>query len=181
MIMPSYTRTGDSGQTALFGGRRAPKSSPRIVAIGDADELNAAIGLARSIDKSFKSDAVLQRVQELLFIAGADLATPMDVQSKARRIGMEEVGWLEKQTDETAGSLKPLKNFVLPGGNQQAAALHLARTVCRRAERSIVLLSEKEVCNTKLLPFFNRLSSLLFVLARQANKDAGVKEEEWKP
>lgn len=177
--MPAYTRNGDDGLTSLFGGRRLAKSSLRISAIGEVDELNACIGFARSLNGKYSKDSALEKIQRLLFAAGADLATPVDVPSKTKRIGAEETAWLEKEADEIHNQLKPLKNFILPGGSQRAAALHYARTVCRRAERAIVLLSEKESCNKALLPFFNRLSSLLFVLARLANK--GEKEEEWRP
>ncbi|MFH1106644.1 MAG: cob(I)yrinic acid a,c-diamide adenosyltransferase [Candidatus Micrarchaeota archaeon] len=179
--MPAYTRTGDDGTTALFGGRRVLKSSIRMRAIGDVDELSACIGLARSLAGKTGHDAVLPRIQELLFVAGADLATPMDFPSKIKRIGLEETKWLEQQADAADKPLKPLKNFILPGGSAQASVLHYARTVCRRAERCVAALAEKEVCNTKLLPFLNRLSSLIFVLARQANAEDGVKEDEWKP
>ncbi len=109
------------------------------------------------------------------------MAALIDVQAKTGRIGARETKWLEKEADAAFKGLKPIKNFILPHGAAQAAALHYARTVCRRAERSVSAVSEKKACNPALLPFLNRLSSLLFVLARRANAEAGVKEEEWKP
>ena len=161
-----YTRTGDQGSTGLYGGQRLSKTSPRIEAIGAVDETNAAIGVARAcLAETPELDRAMDRIQHLLFDLGADLASP----GGARRIGASQIAGLEAEIDRLEGELPPLKAFILPGGVPAAAALHLARTVCRRAERSVVALGEEP----EAAIFLNRLSDLLFVAARAANRDRG--------
>lgn len=179
--MPAYTRTGDTGQTGISGGQRLPKNALRLQAIGELDELNSVLGVARSLAIEPKLDALLSRLQGLLFTAGADLALPLEHGARGERISAGHTQWLEQQADAAFKPLPELKHFILPGGTPLAASLHHARAVCRRAERSVVALAEKETLNAKLLPFLNRLSSLLFALARQANAEAQQTETEWKP
>ncbi|MBU1196959.1 cob(I)yrinic acid a,c-diamide adenosyltransferase [Candidatus Micrarchaeota archaeon] len=177
--MAIYTRQGDTGQTALFGGKRIPKSSVRINAIGSIDELNSTIGFARALNPRFKKNSALHKLQKKLFVAGADLATPFQIPKRMKRMTANDAMELEKEIDALEKALPPLKHFILPGGSLQAAALHHARSVSRRAERAVVILSEKEVLNPHLLPFLNRISDFLFVMARQANSENEHAEEEW--
>jgi cob(I)alamin adenosyltransferase len=170
--MRIYTRGGDRGETSLIGGRRVRKNAPRVEACGTVDELNAAIGWARSKGQPPDVDAVLAGVQRDLFDLGADLATP----SGGGRIGPRHVARLEAAIDGFDARLPPLRNFILPGGARPAAALHLARTICRRAERRIVRLGDE-----RAIAYVNRLSDLLFVLARCANHAAGLPDVPWKP
>jgi cob(I)alamin adenosyltransferase len=180
-----YTKTGDGGETGLFGGGRIPKDSLRVAAYGDVDELNAALGLARALDPPDFADAVLQSIQRDLFTIGAQLATPdPDKLHKAlarggAAIGAADVAALEDVIDSHEAKLEPLKNFILPGGTPKAAALHLARTVCRRAERAVVALSRHEQISPAILQYLNRLSDLLFVLARAANAHARRPDVKW--
>jgi cob(I)alamin adenosyltransferase len=179
--MKIYTTTGDKGETGLFGGDRVPKDSPRIDAYGAVDELNSLIGIVRALRPNKKIDGVLQRVQSDLFVLGADLATrKASKRSLIPRISSLHVISLEKTIDAFQLSLRPLKSFILPGGTVAASCLHYARTVCRRAERSTVRLSRTEDVNENVLVYLNRLSDLLFVLARFANHSAKKKETEWK-
>jgi cob(I)alamin adenosyltransferase len=167
-----YTRTGDGGDTGLAAGARARKSSARVEALGAVDETNACIGLARAhLSDEPVLDGILDRVQHLLFDLGADLAAP----GLKRRIGPSHALGLEADIDQLDGELEPLRAFILPGGALGAAALHLARTVCRRAERAIVRLAEApgEAGEPQALVFLNRLSDLLFVAARFANRRRG--------
>ncbi len=178
-----YTRAGDGGETSLVNGIRVRKDTPRITLIGDVDEANAILGLARqSLEKGFPIlDVILARVQNDLFDLGADLATPgHDPSDGSLRIQKQQGERLEIDIDYINGSLKPLKSFVLPGGNPAASWLHLARTVVRRAERSAVSLSACESINTYALVYLNRLSDLLFVMAREAN-DSGKSDKLWEP
>jgi len=182
-----YTKTGDKGTTGLVGGRRISKDSPRIWAYGTVDELNAAIGLARAFNREEKSpamrrvDVLLARVQNELFHLGAELATlPEDFQKGRPRIDRSHVVALEKLMDELNPELGPLREFILPGGSRTAAALHQARTICRRAERFCVRLAREERIGEFVVPYLNRLSDALFVLARWANKARGVKETSWE-
>ena len=183
--MKIYTKTGDGGETGLFGGGRIPKDSLRVAAYGEVDELNAALGLARALEPPEFVDALVQRIQRDLFTIGAELATPdPDKLHKAlsrtsAAIGESDIAALEDAIDGHQSRLEPLKNFILPGGAPKAAALHLARTVCRRAERAVVALSRHEQISPAILRYLNRLSDLLFVLARAANAHAGRPDVKW--
>lgn len=180
-----YTRTGDDGTTALFGGERVGKENARIDAYGTVDETNSIVGVARSHlreEPGFdRLDPVLGAVQEELFIVGADLATPVDAKAMVPRIKPEHVDALEDRIDTFDAELDPLKKFVLPGGSPAGASLHSARTVCRRAERLVVEASASTAINDTAPVYLNRLSDLLFVLARWANKQAGIREDKWTP
>jgi cob(I)alamin adenosyltransferase len=184
-----YTRTGDRGETALVGGRRVPKDSPRIEAYGTVDELNAVIGLARVFNAERKKsgrrhrwlDEVLRRLQNELFDLGSELATPDDAAYEGmHRVGEAEVKALEALMDQCQKDLAPLKSFVLPGGGRVGGFLHQARTVCRRAERRILALSRVESLSPWPLTYVNRLSDLLFVLSRWVGKKGGETEYLWE-
>jgi len=180
--MTIYTKTGDTGDTSLFGGQRVPKDALRIEAYGTVDELNSMLGLALAEGPADEMRAALLEIQSQLFTLGADLATPRSVTRKEiRRIEARDSTWLEKEIDRFDAALKPLRTFVLPGGSPLAARLHLARTICRRAERVVVRLSRNEDVGEGMTMYLNRLSDLLFVLARRANQDARVPEIPWKP
>ena len=170
-----YTRTGDQGQTSLVGGARVSKASLRLDAYGDVDELNCVIGLARALIQEEAIDEPLALIQNDLFTLGADLASPFDVE--VPRIEESFTNRLEQLADGFLRELEPLKEFILPGGCEAGAVLHLARTVARRAERRVVGLSEKEQVNPESIVYLNRLSDLLFILARVANRRAGVPEK----
>jgi cob(I)alamin adenosyltransferase len=179
-----YTRTGDGGRTALVTGERRPKHDLRIEAYGTVDETNATIGLAR-LHTTGEIDAVLGRIQNDLFDLGADLATPASDEPPAYeplRVVDAQVERLEREIDAMNERLSPLRSFILPGGTPAAAALHLARTVCRRAERIAVALSEKpdETVSPAAIKYLNRLSDLLFVASRHVNED-GAKDVLWVP
>jgi cob(I)alamin adenosyltransferase len=182
-----YTRLGDTGETSLVGGRRVPKDSPRIVAYGTIDELNAAVGLARVFNAEKRGararwlDDVLRRVQNQLFDLGSELATPPDAAYEGMfRIGPSEVDALERIMDRCQKDLAPLKSFILPGGGRVHGFLHLARTICRRAEREILALSRAEPIGDGPLRYVNRLSDALFVLGRWVGKHGGEKEYLWE-
>jgi cob(I)alamin adenosyltransferase len=184
-----YTRTGDGGETALVGGRRIPKDAPRIAAYGTLDELNAAIGLARVFNAENLArgrahrwlDGVLRRLQDELFDLGSELATPLDaVYPGMFRVGEAQVRALEALMDQCQADLKPLKSFVLPGGGRVGGFLHQARTVCRRAEREILALGRSEPIGAGPLTYVNRLSDLLFVLARWVGHRLGETEYLWE-
>jgi cob(I)alamin adenosyltransferase len=175
--MKIYTRTGDSGDTGLFGGKRISKSSARIAAIGAADEANAALGLARSLGLPEELSLLTETLQERLFDLGADLSMP---QAAEPRMTAQRVAELESLIDRYEAGLEPLRNFILPGGSPGAAALHVARGACRRAEREIAALHAEEPLRQPLLAFINRLSDLLFILARAANRCEGVADTIWK-
>jgi len=185
-----YTRGGDAGETSLVGGKRLAKHDARVAAYGTVDETNAAIGKARlhtkvegGDDTGGQADAMLARIQDDLFDLGADLATPsMDEgdSKDALRIVPEQVARLEREIDSMNERLSPLDSFVLPGGSPAAAALHVARTVCRRAERGVTALAEREAVNPEALKYVNRLSDHLFVLARTLN-DGGRADVLWRP
>lgn len=181
--MPIYTRTGDHGETGLFGGGRVPKDDPRVAAYGEVDELNAAIGAARAAWPEAPFDPLLESVQRDLFALGAQLASPHPAKvAKALRkaeLAPERVTELERAIDAAEGELPPLAAFVLPGGTPAAAALHLARTVCRRAERHLVALARRSDVPPLFLAYLNRLSDLLFTLARLANRRAGRPDVTW--
>jgi cob(I)alamin adenosyltransferase len=181
--MKIYTRTGDLGDTGLFGGGRVPKDHPRVSAYGDVDELNAAIGVARAADPLPRIDDLLLPIQRDLFAIGALLATPnrekMAQHLAKAQLDADRVIQLEHAIDACERDLEPLKAFVLPGGTQKAAALHVARTVCRRAEREIVRLQRKEEIPQIVITYLNRLSDLLFVFARLSNRLGGAGEVTW--
>src|SRR5579883_3248379 len=173
--MKIYTKTGDDGTTGLFGGSRVPKASARVAAYGTVDETNAAIGAARATKLDPESDAVLAAVQVDLFTLGAELACVpgREAQLKMQLLGEEDALRLEKAIDASEASVPPLKYFVLPGGSPQAAALHVARCVCRRAEREVLSIDDGKP-RAELVIYLNRLSDLLFSLARRANAVQGV-------
>ena len=180
--MPIYTRTGDKGETALYGGGRIGKEHARIEAYGSVDELNSFVGLAISRLEERDADlkSILKKIQNDLFALGADLATPMDSKAKTKRITAEHTANIEKTIDQLEKDLPELHKFILPGGSPWASLLHICRTVCRRAERNVVALGKKEKINDECIKYLNRLSSLFFELARVLNRRAGVKEEEWE-
>lgn len=181
--MKIYTRTGDQGTTALFGGGRVSKAHIRVAAYGDVDELNSAIGVVRSTEPVTFADALLESIQRDLFSIGGHLATP-DPEKVARALekaslSAERIAEFERAIDEADKELPPLRAFVLPAGTPKATALHLARTVCRRAERQVVLLAEQDTVPELFLTYLNRLSDLLFTLARLANHQAGAGDVTW--
>ncbi|MFI4935044.1 MAG: cob(I)yrinic acid a,c-diamide adenosyltransferase [Caulobacterales bacterium] len=177
-----YTRTGDGGATRLVGGAAVSKADLRVEAYGTVDEANAVIGLARlSTADDTTLDPILARIQNELFDLGADLATPAkDGEKPALRIVESQVTRLEREIDQLNGAMAPLASFVLPGGTPAATTLHLARTICRRAERVAVALAEREAVGPQTLKYLNRLSDLLFVAARFAN-DEGRADVLWTP
>jgi len=168
-----YTRTGDSGTAGLVDGSRVSKASPRMAAIGDIDEANAALGVAIATLGGGELSGRLLRIQNDLFDLGADIATPREAHERALRIVPAQVERLEREIDAMNSGLEPLTSFILPGGSKAAAALHFARTVVRRAERSVVALDEAEPVNPAALAYLNRLSDLLFVAARLAARNEG--------
>jgi cob(I)alamin adenosyltransferase len=188
-----YTRLGDQGETALVGGTRVPKDSPRIAAYGTVDELNAVVGLVRVFNaECLKArgarrkhhawlDATLRKVQNQLFDLGSELATPPDaVYEGMFHLGADEVSELERIMDGCQKDLPPLKSFILPGGGRIHGFLHQARTVCRRAEREVLALSRVEPVGAWTLRYLNRLSDLFFVLGRWVGKHAGETEYLWE-
>ena len=179
--MKIYTKTGDTGETGLYGGTRVSKDAMRVEVCGTVDELNACIGFVRSQIQDREINAILHRIQNELFDIGADLATP-DAHPKAAclRIPPTLTPELEKGIDRFEEQLPPLRNFILPGGSAGGAAIHLARTVCRRAERCVVSLAKEETVNPEVLIYLNRLSDLLFVLARTVNHRLGESEPLWE-
>jgi cob(I)alamin adenosyltransferase len=184
MAYKIYTKTGDDGETGLFGGGRVAKDHARVEAYGDVDELNAFIGQARSAVMMPRIDEVLAPIQRDLFAIGALLATPHpekhEEQLEKARLTDQRIAQLEQAIDDAEEELDPLKAFILPGGTAKAAALHVARTVCRRAERKIITLQRSgEPVPQVVIVYINRLSDLLFVLARVANKRAGAGEVTW--
>jgi cob(I)alamin adenosyltransferase len=173
-----YTKSGDGGETGLGNGIRVKKSSPRVTAYGEVDELNSVIGLAAC--HVSEARAFLQTVQNDLFDVGADLCVPPTDNEKALRVRPEQATRLESEIDRLNDRLEPLRSFVLPGGTPAAAWLHFARSVCRRAERGIVGLMQTEPVNPNVAVYLNRLSDLLFVMARVANED-GKGDVLWEP
>jgi cob(I)alamin adenosyltransferase len=173
-----YTRTGDAGETGLFGGQRVAKDALRVHAYGTVDECNAVVGLARAAGLDAELDILLAQVQNQLFVVGSDLATPGD-SAHIPRVGEAEAGFLEQAIDSLEASLEPLRQFILPGGTAAAAQLHLARTVCRRAERWAVSLAHEEPISPHVLTYLNRLSDFLFVAARAANARASTPDVPW--
>lgn len=181
--MKIYTRTGDAGETGLFGGGRVPKHHPRVAAYGEVDELNAVIGMVRSTPPGDFHDGLFQEIQRDLFAIGGHLATPDPgkVREALERAALApaRVEAFERLMDAAEEELPPLRAFILPGGTAKAATLHLARTVCRRAERRVVELAGTETVPGLFLVYLNRLSDLLFTLARLANHRAGVADVIW--
>jgi cob(I)alamin adenosyltransferase len=178
-----YTKTGDRGDTGLFGGPRVRKDDARVEAYGEVDELNAAVGAARALVEDPEIDRQLARIQEELFCVGAELATPHDARAHSA-IPPVDAAWIERleaAMDAWEGELAPLTRFVLPGGTRTAAALHLARTVCRRAERRVVSVAAEVEVDAQVLAYLNRLSDFLFVAARLANHRAHREEPQWDP
>lgn len=182
-MAPIYTRSGDAGDTGLFGGGRVGKDDERVDAYGEVDELNAAIGLARAAGLDKELDALAQSIQDQLFTVGSVLATPRG--SKAEHvIPQVEPRWvaeMESAIDAFDREIPPLTKFILPGGDAAAAALHLARTVCRRAERRVVPLGRRGVVDGRVVIYLNRLSDLLFTMARVSNHRAGIMDVVWNP
>jgi cob(I)alamin adenosyltransferase len=176
--MKIYTRTGDDGTTALFSGGRVPKTHLRVEAYGTVDEMNSVLGVVRTCEPY--SDEWLAQIQRHLFHLGADLATPLDAKSDwVVRVKPDATRWLEQIIDHMTAHLPPLTSFILPGGTPAAAHLHVARTVCRRAERLTVALADQETINASIVPYLNRLSDSLFTMARWENFRAGVMDETW--
>ncbi|WP_322823299.1 cob(I)yrinic acid a,c-diamide adenosyltransferase [Chloroflexus sp.] len=177
--MKIYTRTGDAGETGLFGGQRVRKDDLRVQAYGTVDECNAALGVARAAGPDPALDAVLAVVQNQLFVVGADLASPGE-SPYIPRVSAELTSFLEEQIDAMEAELSPLRQFILPGGHPVAAHLHLARTICRRAERVVVTLAAEEEVRPEILTYLNRLSDFLFVAARIANARTGASDVPWQ-
>jgi cob(I)alamin adenosyltransferase len=184
-----YTRTGDKGETGLVGGKRVAKDSPRIVAYGTVDELNAIVGLVRTFNEERLAegehhrwlDEVLRKIQNELFDLGSELATPSDAEYEGMfKMGEEQVTALERLMDHCQKDLEPLRSFTLPGGGRINAFLHQARTVCRRAERELLRLSRAEPVSEEGLRYLNRLSDAFFVLGRWVAKHMGEKEYVWE-
>ena len=178
--MKIYTKTGDDGETGLFGGGRVPKSDPRVAAYGDVDELNAWLGAARARCADTEVRDALARIQGELFVVGAILATPNPARRKGERfaLGPDRIEALEREIDGWDEELPSLEAFILPGGSEAASIVHLARAACRRAERAIVGLEADDLPET-VLPYVNRLSDWLFTCARILNARAGADETPW--
>ena len=178
--MKIYTKTGDTGDTSLFGGKRLPKSLPRIDAYGTVDELNALLGVSRVLKPHAEVDSILEQIQNQLFVLGADLAAPFDAAPmNMKRVQQNEIQILEETIDRLDAQLKPLNAFILPSGSLVSAQLHLARTICRRAERIVDALGRKEEIGKYPLVYLNRLADLLFVAARYVNKLSRTGETVW--
>ncbi len=170
---------GDRGETSLVGGR-VLKDDFRVEAYGTVDELNSFVGLAKSASPNLNISIVLEKIQNDLFVIGAELATVTEKGSESRITG-DDVLWLEKTSDDLEKELVPIKKFVLPNGSASSSTLHLARSVCRRAERRIVSLSKKEFVNPEIIRYINRLSDTLFIMARYANQKLNIAEKTWGP
>ena len=179
--MKIYTKTGDTGETSLFGGQRLSKSNLRIEAYGTVDELNAVLGVVRAIDPFPEIDVLIEEIQQHLSVIGAELASPKGTVHGIPPTGAAQVEHVEQAIDQFEQQLPELKQFILPGGVPVAANLHLARCICRRAERRIVELAQEQQTNVPqaVLVYFNRLGDLLFVMARDANRRAGSSDVPW--
>jgi len=176
----TYTRTGAKGETGLFSGERVPKNSLRVEAYGTVDELSSWIGYTRSLVEDREVDGMLERIQQDLFLVGAELATrPKKSSSRRGQVTLAMVERLEEEIDRLDAELPLLSTFIIPAGSRAATALHVARTIARRAERRTVTLAQNEELGPELVSYLNRVSSLLFVLARIMNKRTGVEEREW--
>jgi cob(I)alamin adenosyltransferase len=179
--MKIYTRTGDEGETGLFGGRRVSKGDLRLHAYGTVDELNAILGIVLGLEIESELRLSVERIQHELFVVGGDLATPVETESgRIERASRQATSRLEEDIDRWGARLPPLGNFILPGGGMSGAYLHQARTVCRRAERWIVMLNDSDTINVEVLRYMNRLSDWLFVAARVANLAEGREERIWR-
>jgi len=172
-----YTRTGDKGNTRLANGEEVSKDSQRVTAYGEVDELNSIIGFALSQDQEIASAQILSDIQHTLFDLGGELASAGMI---TRLVSEQQVKVLEQHIDQINADLPALEEFILPGGSTSAATLHLARTVCRRAERTIITLNQNEAITPEIIQYMNRLSDLLFVMARYENHRAGNQEVYWK-
>ena len=188
MTFKIYTKTGDKGETSLYGGTRVSKAAARVESCGTLDELNAFIGLAKAEISDEKVLSQLQKIQFDLFTVGSEAATPTDKMLLANgknrldlMISEKEITELELWMDDFDAELEPLKFFILPSGGKAAATLHVCRTVCRRAERAMVFLNETEEVRPELIKYLNRLSDYLFILARYISKISGEKEDFWNP
>lgn len=180
--MKIYTKTGDAGTTSLLGGKRVSKGHIKIDAYGTVDELNSYIGLLRDQEVNKSREAILKEIQERLFTLGATLATEVGKSNiKKPDLHQEDIELLEKEIDLMEEKLPPLRNFILPGGHQSISFCHLARTVCRRTERCVILLMEVEPVDQIILSYLNRLSDYLFVLGRLMAIELEVQEVTWKP
>lgn len=175
--MPIYTRFGDNGKTSLFGGEVVEKSNLRVCAYGEIDELNAVIGIISSQTQEKEIQEKLEKIQNDLFTIGAELANKKETKTK---INPKRTKEMEDDIDNMDKELEVLKNFILPGGDKNAAMIHLSRTICRRAERSVVKLSNEEQIDSAIITYLNRLSDFLFTLARYVNFKKGEKEKIWK-
>ncbi len=176
--MKLYTKGGDDGTTGLFGGPRVLKNDLRVTAYGEVDELNAALGVVMTLVTDNVLSVRLRQIQSDLFVVGGELATAAG-KSALVAVTMAQAEQLEPWIDEASDAVPPLQNFILPGGTPLSAHLHLARTICRRAERAVVSLTQHEAVNPAVVVYLNRLSDLLFALARWANHRAGVQDIEW--
>lgn len=180
--MKIYTRTGDEGTTALFGGKRVSKADLRIDTYGTVDELNSWIGLLRDQEVNGKRGSVLIEIQDRLFTIGSILATePGNTKVKIPDLSTEDVTALEKAIDQMDAELAPMKSFILPGGHQSVSFCHIARTVCRRAERLVIALAKQEAAHPLVIQYLNRLSDFLFVLARKMAAEMGIEDTPWRP
>ena len=180
MAFKIYTKTGDKGETSLFGGARLPKSHLRIEAYGTVDELNSYIGLVRDCLTEESTRILLKNIQDRLFDVGSNLAVDPAKKMQVPEIQSIDIEVLEQAMDKMDESLAPLKNFILPGGHTTVSFCHIARTVCRRAERNVVALSMHDEVDEILIQYLNRLSDYLFILARKIAADLGVEEITWK-
>jgi cob(I)alamin adenosyltransferase len=177
-----YTKTGDKGTTALFGGKRVSKADLRIETYGTVDELNSYIGLVRDQEINKKRKDVLVEIQDRLFTIGSILATePGNTKVKVPSLSESDVHFLENEIDAMESQLPPMKSFVLPGGHQSVSFCHVARTVCRRAERLVIALDAQEKTEALIVQYLNRLSDYLFVLSRKMTNELGAEETPWKP
>lgn len=177
--MRIYTKTGDNGTTGLTGGSRVGKDSPRIQAIGDVDELNASLGICRTLAQNTVFEFRIASIQNALFDLGADLSCPEGGRIQHSRLAHSDAATLETSIDQMTEELAPLRHFLLPGGHPLAASMHMSRAICRRAERSLVALAKVEAVPEVAIVFLNRLSDWLFVAARTANKLQGVEDIKW--
>lgn len=180
MAFKIYTKTGDKGETGLFGGRRLPKNHLRIEAYGTVDELNAFIGLVSDHIEDDQLDAALKSIQDLLFVIGSNLASDPDKEMAVPDVKEADIEILEAAIDEMEQSLPALKHFILPGGHVAVSHAHVARCVCRRAERLVVALANEELVLDIIIRYLNRLSDYLFVVARKIGHDLGVPERKWE-
>jgi len=181
MAMKIYTKTGDAGETSLFGGKRLPKDHIRIDAYGNVDELNAHIGMVRDLISDNVQKSFLTEIQKTLFVLGSYLAKDPDKDMKLPALDEDQITIIESNIDAIDASLEPLKHFILPGGHPVASHCQIARCVCRRAERSVVALSHNEEVPDYILRYLNRLSDYLFILCRFITKEMGVEDIKWMP